>query len=66
MLLNVTSRKFTTEFPKFRWGNFAFAAEFFFHLSFDREPMAIPPGNVRGIVAGHAFCLYDQIFKNFV
>ena len=66
MLLDVTGGKFAAEATKFRRRNFAFAAEFFFDLSFDGEAVAIPAGDVRGVMARHGFRFDDKVLKDFV
>jgi hypothetical protein len=66
VLFDVTRRKFATQLSELRRRNFAFAAQFLFHLCFDRQAVAIPAGNVRRVVASHALRLDDQVFQNFV
>ncbi len=66
MLFDVAVGEGPAQLAEFRRSNFTFAAKFFFDLCFDGKTVAIPPGNIRGIVAGHALGLDDQIFQNFI
>src|SRR5882672_1344721 len=66
VLLDVTRGKFAAEAAEFGGRNFAFAAELFFDLRFDGEAVAIPAGDVRGVMAGHGLGFDDEVFENFV
>src|SRR5260221_13258464 len=66
VLLDVTRGKFAAEPAEFGGRNLAFATEFFFDLSFDRETVAIPAGDVRGVMARHRLGFYDKILEDFV
>src|SRR6267154_1285718 len=66
MLLVAARGKFAAEASKFGGRNFAFATEFFFDLRFDRPTVAIPAGDVRGVMAGHGLGFDDEVFENFV
>src|SRR2546430_11611972 len=66
MLLDVTRGKFATETAEFGGRNFAFATELFFDLRFDGKAVAIPAGDVRGVMAGHGLGFDDEVFENFV
>src|ERR1043166_976247 len=66
VLLNVTGGEIAAKLAKFSRGNFPFAAKFFFYLSFDRQPVAVPARNVRSVVAPHALGLDDQVLQDFV
>ena len=66
MLLDVARGKFAAESTEFGGRNFAFATEFFFDLRFDGKAVAIPAGNVRGVMAGHGLGFDDEVFENFV
>src|SRR5262249_12211441 len=57
---------FAAKATKFRGRNFTFATEFFFHLRFDGETVAIPARNVRGVMARHGFSFDDEVFEDFV
>jgi len=65
VLLDVARGKFSTEAAKFCRRNFAFAAEFFFDLV-QWEAVAIPAGDVRGVMARHRFCFDDKVFEDLV
>src|ERR1051326_301919 len=65
-LFNVTGGESAAKLAKFGGGNFPFAAKFFFYLSFDRQPVAVPARNVRSVVARHALGLDDQVLQDFV
>ena len=66
VLLHIFRRVVAATLAEFRRRHFSFAAQFLFHLSFDRQTVAIPSGHVRRVMARHAFGLDDHVFQNFV
>ena len=54
------------ELAKFSRWNFSLSAKLFFHLRFDGQAVAVPSGDVRGVMPCHAPGPDDQIFENFV
>ena len=43
-----------------------FPAQLFFHLRFDRQPVAVPAGNIGRTESRHRLRLHDHVFQNFV
>src|SRR5260370_4393246 len=66
VLLDVAHGELAAQLSKLRRGHFSFSAQLFFHLSLNRQAVAIPPRHVGSIVPRHALGLYDQIFEDFV
>ena len=66
VLLHIARCEFAAQLAELRGRNFAFTAQFLFDLRLDGQAVAIPSGHVRRVVTGHAFCFYDQVFKDFV
>src|SRR6266571_43981 len=54
VLLNVARGELPAELSKLRGRHLPFSTQLFFHLRFNREPMAIPPRNVRSVMPRHA------------
>ena len=57
-------------FPKLIDGNlvlvFAFGSILFFNLPFDRQPVAIPAGDIVGVLAHHLLGLHHHVLKNLI
>ena len=66
VLLDVAQRELPAQLAKLRGRNLPFSTQLFFHLSFNRQAMAIPPRHVRRVVPRHALGLDDQILEDFV
>ena len=66
VLLDVLQRIFPAAPPELGWRHFSLPAQLLFHLGFDRQTVAVPSGNVRRVVSGHAFRLHDHIFQYLV
>jgi len=66
MLLDVARREFAAFPAKFSRRDFALAAEFLFHLRFDRQPVAIPSRHVGRTKTGHGFRFHHHVLQNLV
>ncbi len=67
VLIHVARSEFAAHAPEFTGRDASlFSAQFFFHLRFDRQPVAIPSGNVGRAKARHRFRLHDHVLQNFV
>ena len=67
VLIHVARSEFAAHAPELAGRDASlFSAEFFFHLRFDRQSVAIPSGNVRRAKARHRFRLHNHVFQNFI
>ncbi len=66
VLLDIARSEFAAQLAKLRRRHFAFPAELFFHLRFNRQPVAIPSRHVRRIMPRHTLRLDDQVLQDFV
>src|SRR6267378_6268644 len=66
VLLDVARGKLPAELSKLSRWNFSLSAKLFFHLRFDGQAVAVPSGDVRGIMPCHAPGPDHQIFEDFV
>ena len=67
MLLDEARRKLAAHAAKLRGGNFVrLPAQFLLDFRLDRQPVAIPAGDVRRTKPGHRFRFHNQIFQHLV
>src|SRR6266403_668384 len=66
VLLDVTGGKLAAELAKLRRRHFTLAAQLFFDLSLDRQPVTVPARDVRRIVPSHAPGFDHQILEYLV